>query len=70
MSSTPRHDDDFAAVDFVELATVEQSAGGVESATPKVEVVSGRSQSLTSATTPLLHARWRWCASSCCWSFA
>jgi serine/threonine-protein kinase len=44
---------------MLELAPDGGPAGSVESARPQVELIAGRRQSLTSATTRLLHARLR-----------
>ncbi len=59
MPSPQRPDDAYETVDMLELAPDEGAAGGSESAKPKVALITGSLQSLTSATLPLLHVRLR-----------
>jgi serine/threonine-protein kinase len=48
-----------ATIDLLELAPDEDVVGSRGSSQPKVELIAGRPQSLTSASTSLLHARLR-----------
>jgi len=59
MYSLQSSDDTYATVEMLDLAPGDGPPGGSESARPQVELVAGSPQSLTSATTPLLHARLR-----------
>jgi serine/threonine-protein kinase len=59
MSSTPRTNDAFATAEMLELAPDVSTLGSAITALPKIELVAGSPQSLTSATTPLLAARLR-----------
>ena len=59
MSSAQKPNDAFATVEMLELAPDEGPPGSLESSRPKVELIAGSPQSLTSATMPLLLARLR-----------
>ena len=59
MSLPQTSDDAYATAEMLELAADEGPPGSLESSRPKVELIAGSPQSLTSATMPLLLARLR-----------
>jgi serine/threonine-protein kinase len=59
MSLAQKPNDAYATVEMLELGSDEGPSGGSQTARPKIELIAGSPQSLTSATMPLLLARLR-----------